>query len=364
MKSKSVASVLAAALAATLSASAIADTVQGVGPKATAASKAGISTEQRALLSQKLEAIGRIMQAAEMENVQGAIAQERRRWMLESLYKMSLADVQAVGMPGSADALANAIASNKAIKQKREGPAFGTNDTELVYIPITPCRFIDTRFVGGPLAGPRGFDLDLTGSTYGGDATCDPSATVGGNANRIGAVSLNAAIIGPTGAPGFIGARPFGATTTTALVNWYEAGPTVQASNAGVVTTDQSGAASEIEFFGSATNFVVDIFGIFAAPTATALQCVNVFNASNSTLAPESFTQFVDADIVACPATYAAVGFVWDFVGGSGGMAPWENHPEDSGVVLGFTHTRPSSASLGTTITFTPGRRCCRIPGR
>ena len=44
---------------------------------------------------------------------------------------------------------------------KLEGPAFGGNSTELVYIPLTPCRFIDSRNVGGPLVGTAAFDLDL-----------------------------------------------------------------------------------------------------------------------------------------------------------------------------------------------------------
>ena len=80
----------------------------------------------------------------------------------------------------------------------------------------------------------------------------------------------------PTVAPGFIGVRPAGATNTSALVNWYASGPTVQASNAGVVTTNQSlSSADEIEFFGSSTQFIVDVFGVFAAPTATALDCTN-----------------------------------------------------------------------------------------
>ena len=123
---------------------------------------------------------------------------------------------------------------------KLEGPAFGGNSTELVYIPLTPCRFIDSRNVGGPLVGTAAFDLDLAGNTYGGSAACAPAAAVGGNANLIGAIAINVAIVSPTAAPGFVGARPFGATTTTALVNWYQAGASVQASNAGVVTTDQS----------------------------------------------------------------------------------------------------------------------------
>lgn len=50
---------------------------------------------------------------------------------------------------------------------------------DLVYKPISPCRFIDTRSVGGPINGTRSFNLNLTGATYGGQAACNPIALIG-----------------------------------------------------------------------------------------------------------------------------------------------------------------------------------------
>jgi len=238
--------------------------------------KPGVTAEQRVLLNEKLALVRQIAAAAGVDRVGESVTAERQRWMLESLYKMPTTKLRAMPLTGSPDVLANEIVRASKANTKLEGPAFGGNATELVYIPLTPCRFIDSRNIGGPLVGTAAFDLDLTGSSYGGSAACDPTAAVGNNANNIGAIAINVAIVSPTGAPGFVGARPFGATTTTALVNWYQAGASVQASNAAVVTTDQSLSNPEIELFGSPTQYIVDIFGLFAAPTATALDCQDV----------------------------------------------------------------------------------------
>jgi len=258
-----------------------------------------------------------------------------------------------VPMFGSLGQLANEVAKSAKATPKLESPAFGGLSTELVYIPLTPCRFIDTRNVGGPLAGTRGFDLDLTGSTYGGSAACDPSASVSNNANNIGAIAINVAIVSPTVAPGFIGARPAGATTTTALVNWYESGAAVQASNAGVVTTDQTGAANEIEFFGSATQFIVDVFGVFAAPTATALDCIYGTRATSNIPANGVANTFAPA----CPVGYTKVDISCDASSFSNSVVSFDLDNGNS----------PYCAFRNTSAVVTTGAaqlRCCRIPGR
>ena len=192
-------------------------------------------------------------------------------WLRESLYRLTLEQLQGMGSPSTLADATDALG-----RVRDASPQLGSSAVELVYYPITPCRYIDTRFQGGPLAGTRTYDLAFTGGAFGGSIGCDPKAAVGGNEDNIGALAMNVAIVGPTAAPGFVGVRPAGGSATTALVNWWEQGPNVQASNAGVVSTNQSAVTTaEIEFFGSPTQFIVDIFGVFAAPTATALDCVD-----------------------------------------------------------------------------------------
>lgn len=131
-----------------------------------------------------------------------------------------------------------------------------------------------------------------------------------------------------------------------------------------MITTDQTALANEIEFFGSSTQFIVDVFGLFAAPVATAMSCTEVHNTTLSSVAPETFLWIPDASIVACPAGYADVGYVWDYETGIGGLGAWNTSSLGTTPGLGVTHTGLTSANPGTTITFYPGGKRCRIPGR
>jgi hypothetical protein len=284
---------------------------------------------------------------------------ERQRWLLESLYQMPLAQLRAMRPSGSIDGITNEMTKAKAVMPKLEQPALGGLTSELVYIPIAPCRYIDTRNVGGPIVGSRGIDLDLTGTSYGGSAACDPVTNAGiGTSGNGAAIAMNVAIVSPTVAPGFIGARPVGNTNTTALVNWYQSGASVQASNAGVVSYDQDvNITNEIEFFGSATQIIVDIFGIFAAPTATALDCVSVNPASTSIPANTLSFQFITA---ACGAGYTLTGGGCQSDDLRGSLWYFGPNAFTSNTTWLCTYTNPTaSAELVKAIA-----KCCRTPGR
>jgi hypothetical protein len=303
--------------------------------------------EQRTMLVEKLGHVDRLMRAA-TEGVE--VAADHRMWLLETLYRMPLAQLRSLEAAPSREATVARI--TKAAKSPLK---LGQASTELVYYPISPCRYIDTRNVGGPLSTPRGFDLAQTGNTYGGSAACDPKAAVGGSDATIGALAMNVAIVSPTAAPGFVGVRPAGSATTTALVNWYLSGAAVQASNAGVVTIDQSAATNEIEFFGSPTQFIVDIFGVFAAPTATALDCTNgtETNVGVSTVA-RNFNLFANA----CPTGYAMVSNSCQTT------APAQDITlGGGGVVVGDSNCFGYYSGAGNEIVFN-APWCCRIPGR
>ena len=335
------------------------DSMAGMAEKvAKPAGKPGNHGRERSMLDEKFRLINRIVQLAGADRVGDGVSAERQRWLLDSLYQMPLAQIRAMQPSGSVDGVVREMAKAKAVTPKLEGPAFGGNSTELVYVPLTPCRFVDSRNVGGPLVGTAAFDLDLAGNTYGGSAACAPAAAVGGNANLIGAIAINVAIVSPTAAPGFVGARPFGATITTALVNWYQAGASVQASNAGVVTTDQSASNPEIELFGSPTQYIVDIFGVFAAPTATALDCVYNSASGTTTIAAGAINGINSAG---CPKGYAIVG---------GGC--YSPGAEDSLRIVNstFNYISPNrwwckgQNVSGVSITLNADQICCRTPGR
>jgi hypothetical protein len=317
-----------------------------------------ITAEQRARLADKLARIDRIMQATAGDAAVGAVSGDQRRWLIEQLLRMTNEQVMQMAPAGSFRATADQASRVAKISTK----AIGDPSTDLVYRPIVPCRFIDTRFLGGPINGSRDYTLSGDGGPNGGSAACNP-VTLSGvtNADDIAAVSMNVAIVGPTAAPGFIGARPPGSSNSTALVNWYQAGPQVQASNAAVVTTLQAvGNPNEIEFFGSPTDIVVDIMGVFTRPDATPLDCTqattviaNVTNGSRQT------------QEMICATGYQVVAGGVEAVGLSGNAgsiinasAPTFQDVANNGWFSSVTN------NTGSTQSYQFYAICCRVPGR
>jgi hypothetical protein len=315
-----------------------------------------ITPEMRASLDARIRAVEAIVTAVERGPDAASLTVANVIWLREGLYRLTLDQLQAIGTPSSLAEAAEALA-----RVRDASPQIGSTAVELVYYPITPCRYIDTRVIGGAISGARTYDLAFTGGAFGGSIGCDPKAAVGGDEDQIGALAINVAIVGPTAAPAFIGVRPTGSTATTALVNWWEQGPSVQASNAGIVSTNQSPTTSaEIEFFGGPSHVIVDVFGVFAAPTATALDCV-AGTLVSTTL--DATTRNYDLTAGACPAGYAKVSVNCsitggDFTGGKlrrsqGGI----NNPNATATCAGHY-------SGTTTVGVTAQARCCRVPGR
>jgi len=308
--------------------------------------QARITEDQRARLEAKLRLADQIMHSSASDLQKSASPVEKRQWLREVLYSMNLEEIQAMGVPGGLSATTDAIARIKKVPPK----TLGSTSTDLVYRPFPPCRFIDTRFLGGPILGARGYGLTGTGATNGGSAACNPVTLSGvANADDFAAVAMNVTIVGPPGAPGFLGARPVGSTNSTSLANWYEAGPTVQASNSAVVSVFQ-GAGNKVEFFGSITDVVVDIAGVFTRPDATALECNTVQN---------TVTVTAGASFVLVNST-CATGFAM-----TGGGC---NVPTTASIVstnpLGTTQWNCAFLQGGTPYTGTSFARCCRTPGR
>ena len=308
------------------------------------------------MLAEKLAIVERVMRASGASQPGTQVTAEQQRWMQESLYKLPVAKLRAIGAPSGYDAAANAIAMARA-DVARDGIAkLGQASTELVYYPVPPCRFIDTRNVGGKIVGSRTFDLDVTGDIYGGSVACNPKAAVGNDSNNIGAISMNVTIVDPSAFPGFLGARPVGSTNTTSLVNWYQAGPSVQASNAGIITTDQSLALDEIEFFGTTTHVVVDVLGLFAAPTSTPLDCAT---GTLTQTAVNTTTRDYSLQASSCPAGYGMVSNSCNAIGDVAGVRQAGQGVQTASDARCIGRYEGASSA---TIINVPW--CCRIPGR
>lgn len=313
----------------------------------TVAADSDITVDQVARLQEKLRLIEQIMRASSADIQARPNASEAAKWARESLYGMSLEQVSAVGAPTTFQALSDSITKARVMPK-----TLGSASSDLVFFPFPPCRYIDTRNVGGKISGARGFDFALAGNTYGGAAACNLTTLSGATQNQIAAVSLNMTIVDTStaGAPGFATARPAGATALTALVNWTVSSAGFQLGNAAVITTDQSGGANELEIFTSgAVHAIVDVAGVFAAPTATALSCTTVTGVNTPFPANSANTL---APAPACTAGYTAVSLECE-------------SSTNASRVLGLNAAgcffANDSASASTVRTDT---KCCRVPGR
>jgi hypothetical protein len=224
--------------------------------------------------------------------------------------------------------------------------ALGDISTDLVYVPVTPCRLFDTRLAGGKIAAntTRGFDVTAASdySFQGGSATnCGVGA-----AGSFAAAQINFTVVAPE-APGYITAFPFLATQPLASTANYVAGSTV--ANDTVVKLDQGASADEISVYTfAATHLVGDIVGYYINPQATALQCVDT--ADTITSVPAGGT--ANSIAPACGAGYTQT------------ATNCESSTWQMPFVFFSAGTCSAQNNSAGTATLRSSRTCCRVPGR
>ncbi|MEO5763741.1 MAG: hypothetical protein ABIR52_00375, partial [Casimicrobiaceae bacterium] len=110
--------------------------------------------------SQKAEATARHALA---RSIVDRLAPEARNlglvaeWKVATLNKLmmhSTAELREIAKAGTYAGILDA-ADRGAVRRK----ALGSTTEDLVYKPVTPCRFVDTRIVGGKISPTRAFDL-------------------------------------------------------------------------------------------------------------------------------------------------------------------------------------------------------------
>ncbi|MGH9173702.1 MAG: hypothetical protein ACRD1H_05075, partial [Vicinamibacterales bacterium] len=153
--------------------------------------------------------------------------------------------------------------------------------------------------------------------------------------------------------PGFLAIKPTAAAPATSLINWYEGG-SVQLANQGIVTLDQSALVDEFVVQTGNVHVILDIFGAFLAPHATALDTQTV----ETNFLVTASTSFSES--AACPSGYSLTGGGYTYFGPSTNIWVWQSGPdgtETAWACRGFNDT----ASL---VDFTCSARCARVPGR
>lgn len=180
---------------------------------------------------------------------------------------------------------------------------FGDADKDLIFVPITPCRIIDTRVSGGPIAAntTRNFDVNST-SSYAGQGGSATDCNGAGSAGSFAAAAINFVAVTPSSG-GYITAFPLGASQPTASTLNYTAGSVV--ANFAVVRLDQTAAADEMSVYSFAqTHLVADIVGYFRAGSQPVFECLTTAETIDSVNA--GATRNTTAPV--CPNGYTQTG--------------------------------------------------------
>jgi hypothetical protein len=192
---------------------------------------------------------------------------------------------QTAAVQGSDKASSSSVAAGKAGPQ-----SIGSSTIDQTFTPITPCRVVDTRNVGGAI-GPfatRNFFFYTT----------DPSTnwfTIQGGVNGAAGTVCPGTVI-----TGFVPSSAVATVTVTLqggngnLIVWQGTAPVASASTISYAASGDTstlatipgggrsgnGPGGPVQDFGvfvnafTSTNVVVDIVGYYSSPAATALDCV------------------------------------------------------------------------------------------
>ena len=214
------------------------------------------------------------------------------------------AAAEAKGFAAMNDALlaTSSPAGITATRTKPTGKALGDPGQDLDYVPVTPCRILDTRIVGGPIPANSFRDFDITDVVRFAPQGGDTSNCNVGDKGSFAAAALNITVVSPSAA-GYITAFPYLASQPTAATLNYAAGDI--RNGLAIVRLDQSAATYEFSVYSFAqTHLVADVVGYFREPVATALDCYNTPESQYS-IPNSATTIFVSGS--SCLTGYSAV---------------------------------------------------------
>jgi hypothetical protein len=222
----------------------------------------------------------------------------------------------------------------------------GDTATDLVFVPVTPCRIADTRLAGGQIAANTVRSFDVTAvSDYSFQGGASSNCGVGA-AGSFAAAAFNFTVVTPTAA-GYITAYPFLGTQPLAATVNYTAGDI--RGNFAIVKLDQGASANELSVYSfAATHLVIDIVGYFTTAEPPDAQCVDT--ASTSSSVPAGGTDNVSAP--ACAAGYLATA----------------TNCESSSWQMPMVYFKGGTCSAqnngSSAATLRASRTCCRMAGR
>lgn len=284
-------------------------------------------------------------------HVQEAYRTDPHRWADSMALVFARAPISSLRNAAAANSFKSMNDALLAMPMPAGGKALGDPAQDLVYVPVTPCRILDTRIVGGPIPANSFRDFDLTDVIRFAPQGGDTSNCNVGDKGSFAAAAINFTVVNPTIA-GYITAFPYLSSQPTAATINYTAGDI--RNGLGIVRLDQSAASYEFSVYSFAqTHLVADIVGYFAAPKPTALDCVTLSTPVTSvgqsvgTLTSPSCAVGYTAVSGSCrndtpgAATYSLGGYTGD------SSHNCQYYQSQSGTRLMSAHVR-----------------CCRLPGQ
>ena len=261
----------------------------------------------------------------------------------------------------------------------RESPKLASATSDQTFLPITPCRIVDTRIVGGPIAAgvTRNYYFYSTSAAYswssqggaagsagGASGACPGTVFPSGPAPSAAAVTVT--VVAPSAAGNWIvwgGANP---VPTISALNWNAgniAANTTVITGGGRFGTGSGGAIRDfaVRYNGpsGAADFVADVVGYFIENQATALQCYEtVPRSAGSSVLREAVRVTSDN----CTAPWTLVKGNCDVDLHNGAMYLVEQYaigpfPQ---AIWNCTYVN----SNGSTHSVYASAICCRVPGR
>lgn len=157
-------------------------------------------------------------------------------------------------------------------KPRLAAKVLGDADRDLVFVPVTPCRILDTRIVGGQITGgtTRAFDITAV-SDYSFQGGNNSNCGGVGAAGSFAAAAINFTVVFPSSA-GYITAFPFGAVQPVSTSMDFDGGGL--RSTTSIVRLDQGAAANEMTVYSHATtHLVADVVGYYINPGPLVFEC-------------------------------------------------------------------------------------------
>lgn len=349
MKTSALAVVLLPMLAIA-STQAIAQSRVAASPAKPAASKPAVNerAERHALVYKVVREWGPYVKAIHNEDI--------RAWADRMVPAFRQADIGNLRLAAKADTfegVINALTGQKPVNQAAlpggmAPKTLGSTTGDLVFTPLSSCNIVDTRNAGGAFTAGIQRHFKSSGANF--------TAQGGSNTNCGIPTNPTALLLGVTSvdAPnrGYFKMWPYSTPAPVSSATSY--GPTQNSRNDIVLKVSQ-GLTNDFTMGSSTTgpHVLISVLGYFMAPEATALQCVDVDDNSQS-VSGNAVGQQISGNT--CPAGYRLTS-----------AQCWGSNPNvvaiGSAISGGNYYCRYTNLTAGALEVHTY-QNCCRVPGR